>query len=24
VEVLAENANGVEYDEPLFRIRPEG
>ena len=24
VEVLVENANGVEYDQPLFRIRPEG
>jgi acetyl-CoA carboxylase biotin carboxyl carrier protein len=24
VEVLAENAGGVQYDEPLFRIRPEG
>jgi acetyl-CoA carboxylase biotin carboxyl carrier protein len=23
VEVLAENARGVEYDQPLFRIRPE-
>ena len=23
VEILAENAQGVEYDEPLFRIRPE-
>ncbi|MDQ4062689.1 MAG: acetyl-CoA carboxylase biotin carboxyl carrier protein [Actinomycetota bacterium] len=23
VEILAENANGVEYDQPLFRIRPE-
>jgi biotin carboxyl carrier protein len=23
VEVLAENAKGVEYDQPLFRIRPE-
>jgi acetyl-CoA carboxylase biotin carboxyl carrier protein len=24
VEVLVENAHGVEYDQPLFRIRPEG
>jgi acetyl-CoA carboxylase biotin carboxyl carrier protein len=24
VEVLAENACGVEYDQPLFRIRSEG
>lgn len=24
VEVLVENASGVQYDEPLFRIRPEG
>jgi acetyl-CoA carboxylase biotin carboxyl carrier protein len=24
VEVLVENAKGVEYDQPLFRIRPEG
>jgi acetyl-CoA carboxylase biotin carboxyl carrier protein len=24
VEVLAENSKGVEYDQPLFRIRPEG
>jgi acetyl-CoA carboxylase biotin carboxyl carrier protein len=23
VEILVENANGVEYDQPLFRIRPE-
>lgn len=23
VEVLAENASGVEYDQPLFRLRPE-
>jgi acetyl-CoA carboxylase biotin carboxyl carrier protein len=23
VEVLAENARGVEYDQPLFYIRPE-
>ncbi len=23
VEVLAENSKGVEYDQPLFRIRPE-
>ncbi|MEW6637715.1 MAG: acetyl-CoA carboxylase biotin carboxyl carrier protein [Actinomycetota bacterium] len=23
VEVLAGNAEGVEYDQPLFRIRPE-
>lgn len=23
VEVLAENASGVEYDQPLFGIRPE-
>ena len=23
VEVLAENAGGVEYDQPLFYIRPE-
>jgi acetyl-CoA carboxylase biotin carboxyl carrier protein len=23
VEVLAENAEGVEYDQPLFRLRPE-
>jgi acetyl-CoA carboxylase biotin carboxyl carrier protein len=23
VEVLVENAKGVEYDQPLFRIRPE-
>ena len=23
VEVLVENADGVEYDQPLFRIRPE-
>ena len=22
VEVLAENAGGVEYDQPLFRLRP--
>jgi acetyl-CoA carboxylase biotin carboxyl carrier protein len=24
VEVLVENSEGVEYDQPLFRIRPEG
>ena len=24
VEVLVENSKGVEYDQPLFRIRPEG
>ena len=24
VEVLAENAGGVEYDQPLFYLRPEG
>jgi acetyl-CoA carboxylase biotin carboxyl carrier protein len=24
VEVLVENAKGVEYDQPLFRIRSEG
>src|SRR5215210_3196261 len=24
VEVLVDNAKGVEYDQPLFRIRPEG
>jgi acetyl-CoA carboxylase biotin carboxyl carrier protein len=24
VEILVENARGVEYDQPLFRIRPEG
>ena len=24
VEVLVENTKGVEYDQPLFRIRPEG
>ncbi len=24
VEVLVEDAKGVEYDQPLFRIRPEG
>ena len=23
VEILVENARGVEYDQPLFRIRPE-
>jgi acetyl-CoA carboxylase biotin carboxyl carrier protein len=23
VEVLAENAEGVEYDQPLFYLRPE-
>ena len=23
VEVLAENATGVEYDQPLFYLRPE-
>lgn len=23
VEILAENASGVEYDQPLFRLRPE-
>ncbi|CAN5168038.1 acetyl-CoA carboxylase biotin carboxyl carrier protein [soil metagenome] len=23
VEILAENAKGVEYDQPLFNIRPE-
>ena len=23
VEVLADNAEGVEYDQPLFRLRPE-
>ena len=23
VEILGENAKGVEYDQPLFRIRPE-
>lgn len=23
VEILAENAKGVEYDQPLFRVRPE-
>lgn len=23
VEILAENARGVEYDQPLFHIRPE-
>ena len=23
VEVLAENSSGVEYDQPLFRLRPE-
>ncbi len=23
VEVLAENSGGVEYDQPLFRLRPE-
>ena len=24
VEVLAENSGGVEYDQPLFRLRPDG
>ncbi len=24
MEVLVENSKGVEYDQPLFRIRPEG
>ncbi len=24
VEILVENARGVEYDQPLFRIQPEG
>jgi acetyl-CoA carboxylase biotin carboxyl carrier protein len=24
VEILAENSEGVQYDQPLFRIRPEG
>ncbi|MCL6438893.1 MAG: acetyl-CoA carboxylase biotin carboxyl carrier protein [Rubrobacteraceae bacterium] len=24
VEVLVENASGVEYDQPLFYLRPEG
>ncbi len=23
VEILVENAEGVEYDQPLFRLRPE-
>ena len=23
VEILADNAGGVEYDQPLFRLRPE-
>ena len=23
IEVLAENSGGVEYDQPLFRLRPE-
>ncbi len=23
VEILAENAAGVEYDQPLFYLRPE-
>jgi biotin carboxyl carrier protein len=23
VEVLAENSSGVEYDQPLFHLRPE-
>ncbi len=23
VDILVENACGVEYDQPLFRIRPE-
>jgi acetyl-CoA carboxylase biotin carboxyl carrier protein len=23
VEVLAENSGGVEYDQPLFRLRPD-
>ena len=23
VEVLAENAGGVEYDQPLFYLRPD-
>jgi acetyl-CoA carboxylase biotin carboxyl carrier protein len=23
VEILVENAQGVEYDQPLFRLRPE-
>ena len=23
VEILADNAEGVEYDQPLFRLRPE-
>jgi acetyl-CoA carboxylase biotin carboxyl carrier protein len=23
IEILVENAKGVEYDQPLFRIRPE-
>jgi biotin carboxyl carrier protein len=23
VEVLAENAKGVQYDQPLFHLRPE-
>ncbi len=24
VEILAENAGGVQYDQPLFHLRPEG
>jgi acetyl-CoA carboxylase biotin carboxyl carrier protein len=24
VEILAENAGGVQYDQPLFYLRPEG
>lgn len=24
VEVVAENSAGVEYDQPLFRLRPDG
>lgn len=24
VEVLAENSGGVEYDQPLFNLRPDG
>ena len=24
VEVLAENSGGVEYDQPLFHLRPDG
>jgi acetyl-CoA carboxylase biotin carboxyl carrier protein len=23
VEIMAENAEGVEYDQPLFYLRPE-